>query len=90
MQAPEPPLMQRMTEAATGVATRPWAQFFTWMALTFRGETTGAREYWGTGSPQTVVAAAIGSTYRRTDGGASTTFYVKEADDGLATGWVAK
>lgn len=43
----------------------------------------------GTGSPEGVLAADRGSTYRRDDGGASTTLYVKEADDGLNTGWVA-
>jgi hypothetical protein len=47
--------------------------------------------YWtsGAGSPETVVAAGIGSLYTRTDGGASTTLYVKESGTG-ATGWVAK
>lgn len=42
----------------------------------------------GTGSPEGVVAAAIGSTYRRTDGGANTSFYVKESGTGT-TGWVS-
>ena len=35
-------------------------------------------DYVGTGSPEGVVSANIGSTYRRLDGGASTSFYVKE------------
>lgn len=43
----------------------------------------------GAGSPEGVVAAGIGSTYRRTDGGATSTFYVKESGTGN-TGWVAK
>ena len=43
----------------------------------------------GTGSPETVVTAGIGSTYRRTDGGAATSFYVKESGTGN-TGWIAK
>lgn len=43
----------------------------------------------GTGSPEGVVVAAIGSTYRRKDGGAGTAFYVKESGTGN-TGWVAK
>jgi plastocyanin len=46
-------------------------------------------DFFGTGSPESVVTASIGSTYRRTDGGASTTFYVKESGTGN-TGWVAK
>lgn len=43
----------------------------------------------GTGSPEGVVVAGVGSTYRRTDGVAGSTFYVKEAGTGN-TGWVAK
>lgn len=43
----------------------------------------------GSGSPEGVVTASVGSTYRRTNGGASTTFYVKES--GVSnTGWIAK
>lgn len=41
----------------------------------------------GVGVP--VVAAPVGSTYHRTDGGAGTSFYVKESGTGTA-GWVAK
>lgn len=43
----------------------------------------------GTGSPESVYAAAVGSLFLRTDGGASTTLYVKESGTGN-TGWVAK
>lgn len=43
----------------------------------------------GTGSPETVLTAPVGSLYTRTDGGASTTLYVKETGSGN-TGWVAK
>lgn len=43
----------------------------------------------GTGSPEGVVTAVVGSTYRRRDGGAGTSFYVKESGTGN-TGWVAK
>lgn len=43
----------------------------------------------GSGSPDTVQAAAVGSEYRRLDGGASTTLYIKESGIGN-TGWVAK
>lgn len=42
----------------------------------------------GTGSPESVVTAPIGSIYLRRDGGASTAFYVKESGTGN-TGWVA-
>ncbi len=43
----------------------------------------------GAGSPEGVVTAPVSTTYVRTDGGASTTFYVKESGSGN-TGWVAK
>jgi len=42
----------------------------------------------GTGSPEGVVAAPVGSLYMRTDGGVNTTLYIKESGIGN-TGWVA-
>jgi hypothetical protein len=44
----------------------------------------------GTGSPAGVLAAAVGSLYLRTDGGTSTTLYVKETGAATTSGWVAK
>ena len=43
----------------------------------------------GTGSPEGVVTASVGSLYSRTDGGAGTTLYVKETG-ASNTGWLAK
>lgn len=43
----------------------------------------------GTGTPEGAVTAGIGTLFLRTDGGASTTLYVKESGAGN-TGWVAK
>lgn len=43
----------------------------------------------GTGSPETVVVALVGSLYLRLDGGANTTLYVKESGTSN-TGWIAK
>ena len=43
----------------------------------------------GTGSPEGVVSAPVGSLYLRTDGGANTTLYVKESG-ASTTGWTAK
>jgi hypothetical protein len=43
----------------------------------------------GTGTPESAVTAPVGSLFLRTDGGASTTLYVKESGSGN-TGWVAK
>lgn len=42
----------------------------------------------GNGSPEGVVTAPVGTLYRRTDGGASSTLYVKESGTGN-TGWKA-
>lgn len=50
---------------------------------------SGAYIYSGTGSPENVVTASVGSLYLRTDGGANTTLYVKETGTGN-TGWSAK
>ena len=47
-------------------------------------------DFAGTGAPESVVTAAVGSTYRRTDGGAGTSFYVKETGANTNTGWAAK
>jgi hypothetical protein len=44
--------------------------------------------YRGSGSPEGVVTAPVGAIYQRTDGGASTTLYVKESGTGN-TGWKA-
>lgn len=43
----------------------------------------------GSGSPEGIVTAPVGSIWTRTDGGASTTLYVKQSGTGN-TGWVAK
>ena len=43
----------------------------------------------GTGTPEGAVGGPIGSLFLRTDGGASTTLYVKQSGVGN-TGWVAK
>lgn len=43
----------------------------------------------GAGTPEGVVTAPVGSLFTRTDGGASTTLYVKQSGTGN-TGWVAK
>ena len=50
---------------------------------------SGPLDLAGAGSPEGAKSAPVGSTYRRTDGGAGTSFYVKESGTGN-TGWVAK
>ena len=54
-----------------------------------KGGSSGPLWASGTGSPEGVVTAPIGSYYSRTDGGTGTSFYVKESGTG-STGWVAK
>ncbi|MBD9372771.1 right-handed parallel beta-helix repeat-containing protein [Rhizobium sp. ARZ01] len=51
---------------------------------------TGRLAAGGSGTPLSVIVAPVGSTWGRTDGGAATSFYVKETGAGAATGWVAK
>jgi len=43
----------------------------------------------GAGSPEGNLTAVVGSLFTRTDGGASTTLYIKETGSGN-TGWIAK
>lgn len=43
----------------------------------------------GSGTPEGVITAPVGSLFTRTDGGANTTLYVKESGTGN-TGWIAK
>lgn len=43
----------------------------------------------GTGTPESVVTAPIGSVFLRSDGGVSTSIYIKESGSGN-TGWVGK
>jgi len=42
------------------------------------------------GSPNGALVADIGSMYTQTNGGPGSTLWVKEADNGASTGWVAK
>ena len=62
-----------------------WAQ-----GITINGA-AGNYSTWttGTGSPESVVTAPVGSFYSRLDGGAGTSWYVKESGTGN-TGWIAK
>ena len=50
---------------------------------------SSTRTVFGTGSPEGAVTAGVGSTYMRQDGGAGTSFYIKETGTGN-TGWVGK
>lgn len=43
----------------------------------------------GNGSPAGSIVADVGTLYRRLDGGASTTLYIKESGSGTSAGWRA-
>ena len=43
---------------------------------------TSVCDYAGSGSPESNLTASVGSTYRRTDGGTATSFYIKETGSG--------
>ena len=66
--------------AATGTGTASVVRYYTTTAV-----------FWtsGSGSPESVVTAPVGSMYTDTAGGAGTTLYVKESGTG-STGWIAK
>ena len=53
------------------------------------GGSSGCLWTFGTGSPEGVVSAPIGSMYTRSDGGAGSTLYIKESGADK-TGWIAK
>jgi hypothetical protein len=76
-------------ETGTGVLVFGTSPTFTTQITVPKVVWTGAvQDLFGTGSPEGVITAGIGSIYRRTDGSAGTTFYVKESGAGN-TGWVA-
>lgn len=61
-----------------------------WLGYLKGLEALSARVKFGVGSPETVVAADVGTLYLNLSGGASTVLYIKEANSGAATGWTAK
>jgi hypothetical protein len=58
--------------------------------LALAGPVVTGMDFAGTGSPEGVVTAVVGSIYRRRDGGAGTSVYFKESGSGTNTGWVGK
>lgn len=63
-----------------------WDQAGYWVQI---ANTVGCQVFSGTGSPEGVVEASVGSLYTNISGGANTTLYVKESGTSN-TGWVAK
>lgn len=58
------------------------------LTLTITVTAQATRNLVGSGSPEGVYSAPVGSMYRRTDGSANTVLYIKESGSGN-TGWVA-
>lgn len=73
------------TYANSNIIPAP-ASFF---ASSFAFNNTTVSWTYGTGSPEAVVTAGIGSLYSNVSGGVSTTLYVKTSGTGN-TGWTAK
>ncbi len=88
MPTPLLPLDAPIQDAATKRVPRVWAAWFQFFAGLIRGTPARCTITYGAGSPESVVAAPVGSLFIRTNGGASTTLYVKEANT-TAVGWRA-
>ena len=84
--APQP--FQTPVTDSAGLLSPIWNH---WLTALVRKLDTVVPVSWsgGTGSPEGVVTAPVGSLYSRSDGGAGTSFYVKESGTGN-TGWVGK
>jgi len=78
-----------MTTNGSGVYSFTADNSTTWDAAAVTADATAALVQSGTGTPESVVTATVGTLFLRTDGGASTTLYVKESGAGN-TGWIAK
>jgi len=73
------------------IPIEPIEEGFTWRNWFFllQEKMNSIKVLSGAGTPEGVVTAGIGTLYTRTDGGASTTLYVKESGTS-STGWIAK
>jgi hypothetical protein len=69
-----------------GTAAMRWTDVY---GEQFRPGTGAPRWTSGTGSPEGVLGAPVGSMFLRTDGGTGTTLYIKETGAGSNTGWAA-
>src|SRR4051812_49480250 len=56
------------------------------MAISIAGQQAGNDNYIGTGTPEAVVAAPVGTTYTQTDGVPGSIQWIKEYGTG-STGW---
>lgn len=58
--------------------------------ISLQGASGSAVIFVGTGSPNGVVTANVGSIYLNFSGGSATTLYVKESGNATNTGWIGK
>jgi hypothetical protein len=59
-----------------------------YLAAVIMEELIGPFDAKGSGTPEGVLTAPVGSTYKRVDGGTNTSFYIKQSGTGN-TGWAA-
>lgn len=86
---PDGDFLQLFTDVATSLGTGS-ARFLNTFSANFRPGPSGTAIWTaGTGSPEGVVTAPIGSLFTRLDGSTTTTLYVKTSGSGN-TGWTAK
>lgn len=84
--------MARTVESVIGAVAATWSVQHTddgAHTVVTLGSTSGPSVQAGLGTPEGLITAPMGSLYLRTDGGASTTLYVKTSGTG-PTGWTAK
>ena len=88
MPKPFLPIQTSVDDPTTKQPRTIWLKWFQFLDSLIRGTPALCTITYGTGSPESVVVAPIGSLFIRTDGGASTVLYIKEANT-TAIGWRA-
>ena len=74
-------------DSKTGTLTVEARLFLEWFSDLFRGTPATCTVTWGTGSPENVITASVGSLFLRTD--SASTLYVKQTGTSN-TGWILK
>lgn len=82
------PDREPLAEATSRTMTPRWVLWLTSYVQAIQALAAGVKS--GTGSPNGAVVGDVSDVYRRKDGGAGTSFYVKESGAGTNTGWVGK
>lgn len=88
-QLPLPPLARfRFVDPTTGAPTEQAIQFLQQMFTALN--LLSSNISFGAGVPNGTVTASPGAIYLNTNGGASTTLWVKQSGTNTNTGWVGK